>query len=105
MKCCSLTILNYYVLLLDHLIANIHEHYDKIRMSNSNLTGEINKKLPIIREKIYRILRREKYKDLTEKNTDTQERIKKSVRDRSNELLPVGSGVVKDVFFSKFIIK
>ena len=75
------------------------------RMSNSNLNGEINKKLPLIREKMYTIFRREKLKDLTEKNTVVQERIKKAVQDRTNELLPVGSGVVKDVFFSQFIIK
>ena len=75
------------------------------RMSNSHLNGEINKKLPLIREKMYTILRREKLKDLTEKNTVVQERIKKAVQDRTNELLPVGSGVVKDVFFSQFIIK
>jgi len=75
------------------------------RMSNSHLNGEVNKKLPLIREKMYSILRREKLKDLTEKNTDTQERIKKAARDRTNELLPVGSGVVKDVFFSEFVIK
>ena len=75
------------------------------RMSNSHLNGEINKKLPLIREKMYTILRREKLEDLTEKNTVVQERIKKAVQDRTNELLPVGSGVVKDVFFSQFIIK
>ena len=75
------------------------------RMSNSHLNGEINKKLPLIREKMYTIFRREKLKDLTEKNTVVQERIKKAVQDRTNELLPVGSGVVKDVFFSQFIIK
>jgi flagellar basal body-associated protein FliL len=75
------------------------------RMSNSHLNGEINKKLPLIREKMYTIFRREKLKDLTEKNTVVQERIKKDIQDRTNELLPVGSGVVKDVFFSQFIIK
>ena len=77
----------------------------KFRMSNSHLDGEINKKLPLIREKMYTIFRGEKLKDLTEKNTVVQERIKKAVQDRTNELLPVGSGVVKDVFFSQFIIK
>jgi len=75
------------------------------RMSNAGLPGEIYKKLPLIREKIYSILQREKFKDLTDKTTDTQERIKKAARDRTNELLPVGSGVIKDVFFSEFIIK
>ena len=74
-------------------------------MSNSNLDGEIINKLPLIREKMYSILRREKLKDLTEKNAETQERIKKAVQDRTNELLPVGSGVIRDVFFSEFIIK
>ena len=34
-----------------------------------------------------------------------QDKIKKAARDRTNELLPVGTGVVKDVFFSEFIIK
>ena len=75
------------------------------RMSNSHLDGEIYKMLPLIREKMYTILGREKLKDLTEKNRDTQDRIKKAVRDRTNELLPVGSGVIKEVFFSEFIIK
>jgi len=75
------------------------------RLSNAGLPGEINKKLPLIREKIYSMLRRENLKDLTEKNTVIQDKIKKAARDRTNELLPVGTGVVKDVFFSEFIIK
>ena len=75
------------------------------RMSNSHLNEEIYKQLPLIREKMYTILRRENLKDLTEKNIDTQTRIKKAVRDRINELLPVGTGVIKEVFFSEFVIK
>ena len=38
------------------------------RMSNAHLNSEINKKLPLIREKMYSILRRENLKDLTENN-------------------------------------
>ena len=75
------------------------------RMSNSNLNSEIYKKLPLIREKMYTILRQATLKDLTKNNIGTQEKIKNAVRDRTNELLPVGSGVVKEVFFSQFIIK
>lgn len=75
------------------------------RMSNSRLDEEIYKNISSIREKIYTILRRENLYNLTEKNNDTRERIKKSTRDRTNELLPVGSGVVKEVFFSEFVIK
>ena len=75
------------------------------RMSNSRLNSEINKKLPLIREKMYSILRRENLKDLTENNMAVQDRVKKAFQDRVNELLPVGSGVVKEVLFKEFIIK
>ena len=75
------------------------------RMSNSHLNSEINKKLPIIREKMYSILRRENLKDLTENNIAVQDRVKKAFQDRVNELLPVGSGVIKEVLFKEFIIK
>jgi len=75
------------------------------RMSNSRLNSEINKKLPLIREKMYSILRRENLKDLTENNIAVQDRVKKAFQDRVNELLPVGSGVIKEVLFKEFIIK
>lgn len=74
-------------------------------MSNAGLVSQISKKLPLIREKIYNILRRESYLNLTEKHKITQERVKKRAIVKVNELLPVGTGVVKDIYFSEFIIK
>ena len=74
-------------------------------MSNAGLNSQISKQLPLIREKIYTILRRESYQNLTEKHKITQERVKKRAIAKVNELLPVGTGVVRDIYFSEFIVK
>ena len=74
-------------------------------MSNVGLSSQISKQLPLIREKIYTILRRESYQNLTEKHKITQERVKKRAMVKVNELLPVGTGVVRDIYFSEFIVK
>ena len=74
-------------------------------MSNAGLGSQISKQLPLIREKIYTILQRESYQNLTEKHKVTQERVKKRALVKVNELLPVGTGVVRDIYFSEFIVK
>ena len=75
------------------------------RMSNAGLGGEISKNLPSIRKRIYNILLRQSYKNLTTKIESTKERVKKRIITKVNELLPVGSGVVQEVYFSEFIVK
>jgi len=74
-------------------------------MSNAGLGGQISKNLPTIRKKIYNILLRQNYKNLTTKIESTKERVKKRIITKVNELLPVGTGVVQEVFFSEFIVK
>jgi flagellar basal body-associated protein FliL len=74
-------------------------------MSNAGLGGQISKNLPSIRKRIYNILLRQSYKNLTTKIEPTKERVKKRIITKVNELLPVGTGVVQEVFFSKFIVK
>ncbi len=74
-------------------------------MSNGALGTEISKNLPSIRKRIFNILLNENYINLTTKTKSTKERVKKRIMTKVNELLPVGTGVVKDVFFSEFIIK
>ena len=44
-------------------------------------------------------------KKLVSKTKPTKERVKKRIMAKVNELLPVGTGVIKEVFFSEFIIK
>jgi len=75
------------------------------RMSNAGLGGQISKNLPSIRKRIYNILLRQSYKNLTTKIESTKERVKKRIITKVNELLPVGTGVVQEVFFSEFIVK
>ena len=74
-------------------------------MSNAGLGGEISKNLPSIRKRIYTILNNESYHNLTEKHNATKKRVKKKVIVKVNELLPVGTGVVSDIYFSEFIVK
>ena len=74
-------------------------------MSNTGLGGEISKNLPSIRKRIYNILLRQSYKNLTTKIESTKERVKKRIIIKVNELLPVGTGVVQEVYFSEFIVK
>ena len=75
------------------------------RMSNAGLGGQISKNLPSIRKRIYNILLRQSYKNLTTKIKSTKERVKKRIITKVNELLPVGTGVVQEVYFSEFIVK
>ena len=74
-------------------------------MSNAGLGGQVSKNLPSIRKRIYNILHRQSYKNLTTKIESTKERVKKRIITKVNELLPVGTGVVKKVYFSEFIVK
>ena len=75
------------------------------RMSNAGLGGQISKNLPSIRKRIYNILLRQSYKNLTTKIESTKERVKKRIITKVNELLPVGTGVIQEVYFSEFIVK
>ena len=74
-------------------------------MSNASLGGQISKNLPNIRKRIYTILHRQSYKNLTTKIESTKERVKKRIIAKVNELLPVGTGVIQEVYFSEFIVK
>ena len=75
------------------------------RMSNAGLGGQISKNLPSIRKRIYNILLRQSHKNLTTKIEPTKERVKKRIITKVNELLPVGTGVIQEVYFSEFIVK
>jgi len=75
------------------------------RMSNAGLGGQISKNLPSIRKRIYNILLRQSYKNLTTKIKSTKERVKKRIITKVNELLPVGTGIIQEVYFSEFIVK
>ena len=74
-------------------------------MSNAGLGGQISKNLPGIRKRIYKLLLSESYLNLTTKTEFTKERVKKRIITKVNELLPVGTGVIQEVYFLEFLIK
>ena len=74
-------------------------------MSNAGLGGQISKNLPGIRKRIYKLLLSESYINITKKTESTKELVKKRNITKVNELLPVGTGVVQEVYFSEFLIK
>ena len=74
-------------------------------MSNATLGSQISKNLPSIRKRIYNILIKESYLNLTKKTNSTKKRLKERITAKVNELLPVGTGVVQEVYFSEFIVK
>ena len=74
-------------------------------MSNAGLGAQISKNLPGIRKRIYKLLLSESYINLTTKTESSKERVKKRIITKVNELLPVGTGVVQEVYFLEFLIK
>ena len=74
-------------------------------LSNSALHKEIDRVRPLVRRKIYDILRKKRYSDFNLQRSDIKQRIKKEIRRASNALLLTGTGTVTDVLFSSFIIK
>ena len=74
-------------------------------LSNSALHKEIERVLPLLRKKIYDILRRKRSSDFKFQNSNIKKRIKKEIIMSSNALLLTGTGTVTDVLFSSFIIK
>jgi len=74
-------------------------------LSNSVLSHDLDKVLPLMRKSIYNILRSKRLTDLTLKRSHTEERIKKEILTASNSLLLSGTGTITDVFFSHFMIK
>ena len=74
-------------------------------LSNRVLYKEIDRVLPLVRKNIYNILRRKRPSDFTLKSFHTEERIKQEILTACNALLSGGTGTIKDVFFTRFVVK
>jgi flagellar basal body-associated protein FliL len=74
-------------------------------VSNAGLSEQISKDLSSIRKRIYSVFLQQKHENLTTNLETTKERVKKIIITKVNEILPVGTGVVKEVYFSQFIVK
>jgi len=74
-------------------------------LSNGTLTNELEKSLPNIRKNIYTILTRKNPRDYFLKKDNIEEKIKKEILVSVNPLLLAGTGIVKDVIFTQFVVK
>jgi flagellar basal body-associated protein FliL len=74
-------------------------------LSNSVLTNDLDKVLPLLRKSIYNIFRGKRPADFTLKPSQTEEKIKKEILTASNSLLLSGTGTIVSVFFTRFMIK
>jgi len=74
-------------------------------LSNSSLEKEIERSLPSIRRHIYTILIRKSPQDYFLKKREVKGQIKKEILFSVNPLLLAGTGTVKDVVFTQFVVK
>jgi len=74
-------------------------------LSNSALNKEIERVLPLVRKKIYNILRKKRPSDFTLHRSTIEQRIKNEIVRSCNTLLLTGTGTITDVLFTSFIIK
>lgn len=74
-------------------------------LSNSTLTKEIEKSLPNIRQDIYTVLTRKSPREYFLKKVEIKEKIKKEILVSVNPRLLAGTGTVKDVIFTQFVVK
>ncbi len=74
-------------------------------LSNSTMSREIEKSLPNIRRNIYTTLTRKSPQDYFLNKGKIKEIIKKEILAGVNPLLLAGTGTIKDVVFTQFVIK
>ncbi len=76
-----------------------------LQLSDSFLNREIEKVLPLIRQNVYTILKRKRSKKFYNIPSKAEETLKREILTASNSLLISGSGTIKDVFFTEFLIR
>lgn len=74
-------------------------------LSNQALDKEIRKVLPTVRKNIYNVLIRKHPRDYLTHKQKIEEKIKKEILVSVNPLLLPGTGTIKDVFFTRFVVK
>jgi len=76
-----------------------------LQLSDSFLNREVKKVLPLIRQSVYTILKRKRSKKFYNIPSKAEETLKREILTASNSLLISGSGTIKDVFFTEFLIR
>ena len=76
-----------------------------LQLSDFFLNREVKKVLPLIRQNVYTILKRKRSKKFYNIPSKAEETLKREILTASNALLISGSGTIKDVFFTEFLIR
>lgn len=76
-----------------------------LQLSDLFLNREVKKVLPLIRQNVYTILKRKRSKNFYRISSQAEETLKREILAASNSLLISGSGTIKDVFFTEFLIQ
>ncbi len=73
-------------------------------LSNRRLHKDIDKVRPLIRQSVYSVLSRKKPKDFENGGVKIEERIKREILTSSNSFLLSGTGTIKNIVFTEFMI-
>ena len=74
-------------------------------LSNRTMQKDLEKNHNVLRQNIYKMLRKKRTKDFTINITKLKRRLKQEVIILANSLLLSGTGTVDDVFFTQFVVK
>ena len=73
-------------------------------LSNRRLSKDIDKVRPLIRQSVYTVISRRKSKDFEKGSVKIEEKIKREILTASNSFLLSGTGTVKNIIFTEFIV-
>jgi len=73
-------------------------------LSNRRLRKDIDKVRPLIRQSVYTVISRKKFKDFEKGAVNIEEKIKREILTSSNSFLLSGTGTVTNIIFTEFIV-
>jgi flagellar basal body-associated protein FliL len=73
-------------------------------LSNRRLRKDIDKVRPLIRQSVYTVISRKKFKDFEKGAVKIEEKIKREILTASNSFLLSGTGTVTNIIFTEFIV-
>jgi len=73
-------------------------------LSNRRLRKDIDKVRPLIRQSVYTVISRKRFKDFEKAGVKIEEKIKREILTTSNSFLLSGTGTITNVIFTEFIV-
>ena len=73
-------------------------------LSNRRLHKDIDKARPLIRQSVYSVISRKKFKDFEKGGVNIEEKIKREILTASNSFLLSGTGTITNIIFTEFIV-